>query len=56
MGRFVMTNFMDYALKCAKKAQALGEVPIGAVVVKDDKIISTGYNVREKKSRCNNAC
>ena len=43
-----MTNFMDYALKCAKKAQALGEVPIGAVVVKDDKIISTGYNVREK--------
>lgn len=42
-------KFMLEALKCAKKAKKLGEVPIGAVIVKDDKIISKGYNLREKR-------
>ncbi len=42
-------KFMKEALKCAKKAEKIGEVPIGAVIVKDDKIISTGYNLREKR-------
>lgn len=41
-------NFMDKALMCAKKAEHLGEVPIGAVIVKDGKVIATGYNMREK--------
>ena len=36
--------FMQQALKCAKTAQEKDEVPIGAVVVKDNKIISRGYN------------
>ncbi|MFC1855955.1 tRNA adenosine(34) deaminase TadA [Thermodesulfobacteriota bacterium] len=40
---------MRKALKYAKKAYKIGEVPIGAVLVKDDKIISYGYNVKEKK-------
>lgn len=37
------------ALKCARKAFDEGEVPIGAVVVLDGKIISRGHNRRTKK-------
>ena len=40
---------MKEALKCARKALAEGEVPIGAVVVADGKVISRGYNKRTKK-------
>lgn len=36
--------FMKQALKCAKKALLLDEVPIGALIVKDGKIIAKGYN------------
>ena len=36
--------FMQQALKCAQTAQEKDEVPIGAVVVKGNKIISRGYN------------
>ena len=36
--------FMQQALKCAEKAQEKDEVPIGAVVVKNNKIIAKGYN------------
>lgn len=39
--------FMQAALEEAKKAQALGEVPIGAVIVKDGNIIAAGHNLRE---------
>ena len=38
---------MDEALKQAKKAYNINETPIGAVIVKDGKIISRGYNKRE---------
>lgn len=41
--------FMNEALKEAKKAYKKGEVPIGAVVVYRNKIISKGYNLRESK-------
>lgn len=37
---------MKSALKCAKKALDEGEVPIGAVVVCDGKVISRGHNRR----------
>ena len=37
---------MKEALKLAKKAYALGEVPIGCVIVYEDKIIGRGYNRR----------
>ena len=37
-------HFMKAALKAAKKARKNGEVPVGAVLVKDDQIISTGQN------------
>jgi len=39
---------MKKALGEAKKAYDIGEIPIGAVIVKDGKIISRGYNKREK--------
>lgn len=37
---------MREALKQARKAYALGEVPIGCVIVYEDKIIARGYNRR----------
>jgi len=40
---------MRAALAEADKARALGEVPIGAVVVKDGAIIGTGHNLRETR-------
>lgn len=40
---------MRAALKCADRALRQGEVPIGAVVVSDGKIIGRGYNRRLKK-------
>ncbi len=39
--------FMERALNQAKVAYKRGEVPVGAVVVKDGKVISRGYNLRE---------
>lgn len=39
--------FMQEALKEAEKAYQLGEVPIGAVIVKDGIIIGRGYNKKE---------
>lgn len=40
-------GFMREALLEAKKAEIMGEVPIGAVVVLDGEIIGRGHNVRE---------
>jgi len=40
---------MREALKEAHKAAQKGEVPVGAVVVKDGKIIGRGHNLTEKK-------
>lgn len=39
--------FMELALAEAYKAQALGEVPIGALVVHEGRIIGRGFNRRE---------
>lgn len=39
--------FMNLALDEAKKAREIGEVPIGAVIVKNEKIVAHGYNKRE---------
>lgn len=40
-------KFMRIALKEAQKAFLLNEVPVGCVIVKDDKIIARGHNLRE---------
>ncbi len=42
-------RFMVEALNEARKAQAIGEVPIGAVIVKNNEIIARGHNLRETK-------
>lgn len=56
---------MSEALKYAQKAFDLGEVPVGAVIVKNGEIVGTGYNMRETKQNAlshaeieaiNNAC
>lgn len=39
-------KYMREAIKQAKKAYALGEVPIGCVIVYEGKIIGRGYNRR----------
>lgn len=41
-------NFMNQAFLLAKKAQSHGDVPIGAVIVKDGKIIARGENQVQK--------
>jgi len=40
-------DMMALAIEEAKKAGALGEVPIGAVIARKGEVISTGYNLRE---------
>ncbi|MGX7202197.1 tRNA adenosine(34) deaminase TadA [Enterococcus plantarum] len=40
-------TFMLHAIKEAKKAEAIKEVPIGAIVVLDGEIIGRGHNLRE---------
>lgn len=40
--------FMQEAIALAKQAEQLNEVPIGAVIVKEGKIIGRGYNRRER--------
>lgn len=43
-----MNNYMDIALKEAHQAYKCGEVPVGAVIVKDGEIISKAHNLKEK--------
>ena len=43
-------KFLDLAFKYAEKAYKNNEVPIGAIIVKDGKIIGYGYNQKEKKN------
>jgi tRNA(adenine34) deaminase len=43
--------YMNLAIEEAKKAREIGEVPIGAVIVIDRKVISTAFNLREKDQR-----
>ena len=40
-------KFMLLAIEQAEKARELGEVPIGAVIVKDGEVVGTGFNRRE---------
>ncbi len=37
-------HYMQKAMALAQKAEALGEVPVGCVIVKNDKIIGEGFN------------
>lgn len=42
-------KYMRSALRLAKKAESLDEVPVGAVIVKDGKILAKGWNRRQTK-------
>lgn len=44
-------EYMEIAFKEAEKAFKLGEVPVGAVIVKNGKVIAKAHNNKEK-SRC----
>ncbi len=46
------TEFMNEAFKYAKMAFDIDEVPIGAVIVKDNHIISSSYNKKESSNCC----
>ncbi len=41
-------EYMELALTLARRAAENGDVPVGAVIVRGDKIIGKGYNKREK--------
>lgn len=43
-------EYMNIAIEKAKKAYKLGEIPVGAVIVQNNKIIGSGFNQREKKN------
>ena len=45
------TYYMRKALEQAKKAFAENEVPVGAVIVKDGKIIARAHNKKESKQK-----
>lgn len=42
--------YMRRALTLAEKAREEGDVPVGAVVVKDGTVVGEGYNTRERES------
>lgn len=48
---FILEHFMNHALSLAKKAFDIGEVPVGAIVVKRStgEIVGEGYNLRESQ-------
>lgn len=43
-------KFMKEALKEAKKAYSKDEVPVGAIIVKNGKIIARAHNLKETKN------
>lgn len=45
----MMNEFMNRAIELSRDAKQQGEIPVGAVVVKDNKIISEGKNSRENE-------
>lgn len=49
-------RFMRLALQEAEQAMALGEVPVGAVIVRGDEVVSMGHNLRETGQKCPCPC
>ena len=44
----LLQSYMDEALSCAQIAYDNGDVPVGAIIVKDGKVIAKAYNRKEK--------
>ena len=47
-------QYMREAIKEALKGKRIDEVPVGCVIVKDGKVIATGYNKKESTLLINN--
>lgn len=45
--------YMKMAIDQARKAESIGEVPIGSVIVYEGEIVGTGYNLRETSQQAN---
>ena len=45
-----MGDYLTKIMELSKKSLESGDVPIGAIIVKDGKIIGEGYNTREKNN------
>ncbi len=48
----IHTQFLQEALKNAHLAAAKGEVPVGAVIVRNNELITSGYNLKETLNDC----
>lgn len=48
MDQTVHEYWMQQAIVLAKEAEILGEVPIGAIIVRGDEVVGRGYNLREQ--------
>lgn len=46
----MFNKYMDIALSEAKKALEMGEIPVGAVIVKDNIVIAKAHNTRESEN------
>ena len=44
-----MNKYMEMALKEAKKSLKTNDIPVGAVIVQNNKIVAKGHNTREKQ-------
>ncbi len=45
-------KYMELAYQEAIKAYKIGEVPVGAIIVKNNQIIASAYNLKEQNSCC----
>lgn len=45
----MMKKYMEIAIKEAKKAYKNGDVPVGAVIIKNNKVIAKAYNKKQKR-------
>ena len=46
-----MNKYIEVLIKLSDKAESIGDIPVGAIVVKDNKIIGKGYNNRIKNKK-----
>lgn len=51
MALFTPEYFIDLAIDLARQAENLDEVPVGAVLVHENKVIAQGFNLRESSGR-----
>lgn len=46
----MVENYMNLAIEEAKKALKNNEVPVGAIIVKNNKVLAAAYNSKEKNN------